>query len=145
MSNNTILAGQDGIRMERALYSASSPITPGMLTEYVTNTLTVRPHSGAAGVIYDCMVAIEEPENSGHGIDDAYAVAGEIVQLDFSPPGSQRYMLLSTGENVAAGALLESNGDGSLQAGSTHPAFRALEAKNNAAGYSNVRIYVEVL
>jgi hypothetical protein len=145
MSNNTILAGPDGIRMERALYSASSPITPGILAEYVTNTLTVRPHSSDGGTVYDVMIAVEEPENSGHGIDDAYAVAGEIVQLDFSPPGSHRYMLLEAGENVAAGALLESAGDGTLEAGSSNPVVRALEAVNNSAGYSAKRIYVEVL
>ena len=143
--SHTVLIGPDGMRKERALYSASYPITPGMLVEYVTNTLTVRPHSSAAGVVYDVLIAIEEPENQGHGIDDAYAVAGEIVQVDFSAPGQQRNMLLSAGENVAAGALLESNGDGTLQAGSTHPFVRALEAKNNAAGYTAVRIAVEVL
>jgi hypothetical protein len=145
MTSHTVLIGPAGMRKERLLYSASSPITPGMLCEYVTNTLKVRPHSTDGGAIYDVLVAIEEPENKGHGIDDAYTVADEIVQVDFGNPGQQRYMFLQAGENVAAGALLESGGDGTLEAGTTNPAFRALEAKNNAAGYTAVRINVEVL
>ena len=142
---HTVLTGPDGIRLERAVYSASTPITPGMLIQYHSGALTVEPHSSAAGAIATVMVAVEEPENRGHGIDDAYTVVNEIVQVDFPYSGCHRYMLLSAGENVAAGALLESNGDGSLQAGSTHPAFRAIEAVNNSAGYANVRINVEVI
>ena len=91
------------------------------------------------------MVAIEMPIKAGATIDTAYTVAGEAVAYVIPQSGDQLYMFLETGANVAAGARLESNGAGALQAeGTTGGLFRALEALNNSSG-SNQRIRVEVL
>lgn len=145
---------------EGILDSASTPITPGMLLEKVT-VFTQRPKlkpqataAAAAGAvsISPVMVAIEEPirptsgsYSAGSTIDTAYSVAGEAVPYIIPSKGDQLYMFLKTGNNVAAGALLEAAGAGNLQAVSTGAAlFRALEAVNNASG-SDARIRVEVL
>lgn len=136
---------------EGILDSASTPITPGMLLEKVTDFSArpkLKPHAtaaGAASTLIPVMVAIEFPIRMGADIDTAYAVAGEAVPYVIPLPGDHLYMFLETGNNVAAGALLESNGAGALQAASTGATpFRALEAVNNTSG-SNVRIRVEVL
>jgi hypothetical protein len=145
MSNNTILLGPDGIRKEHPL-QASKDVTPGMLLEYAeTTSFDVQPHSSDGGAVKPVMIAVEEPENSGHGIDDAYTVDGEIVQVDYSCPGQDRLMLLAAGENATLGALLESAGDGTLEVGSSNPVAKAIEAVNNTAGYVAVRIQVEVI
>lgn len=143
---------------EGILDSASTPIKPGMLLEKVT-LFTERPKlkpqataAAAAGAlsISPVMVAIEEPikpasTNVGSTIDTSYTVAGEAVPYVIPLPGDHLYMFLKTGNNVAAGALLEAAGAGNLQAVSTGAAlFRALEAVNNASG-SDARIRVEVL
>lgn len=143
---------------EGILDSASTPVKPGMLLEKVT-LFTERPKlkpqataAAAAGAvsISPVMVAIESPirqasVNVGSTIDTAYDVAGEAVPYVIPLRGDHLYMYLKTGNNVAAGALLEAAGAGNLQAVSTGAAlFRALEAINNASG-SDVRIRVEVL
>lgn len=145
---------------EGILDSASTPIKPGMLLEKVTD-FTERPKlkpqataAAAAGAVSvsPVMVAIEMPFRptgaspaSGSTIDTAYATAGEAVPYIIPLRGDHLYMYLKTGNNVAAGALLEAAGAGNLQAVSTGGAlFRALEAINNASG-SDARIRVEVL
>lgn len=145
---------------EGILDSASTPVTPGMLLEKVT-VFTERPKlkpqataAAAAGAvsISPVMVAIETPirpvttsPSSGSTIDTAYSVAGEAVPYIIPLRGDHLYMFLKTGNNVAAGALLEAAGAGNLQAVSTGAAlFRALEALNNTSG-SDARIRVEVL
>jgi hypothetical protein len=140
--SNTILLGPDGIRKERLLATGKT-ITPGFLLEYTTD-LAVQPHSSAAGAVKPVMIAIEEPENQGHGIDDDYTEDDEIVQVDFSEPGQDRYMFLAAGETAVLGSALASAGDGTLEVSSTNKVAYALEAVDNAAGYTAVRIRVEV-
>ena len=131
--------------LERPL-EAGQDILPGMLIQYTTGALTVRPHSTAAGAARPIMVAVEMPIRSGSDINDAYNVDGEVVAFHVAIPGDQLYMLLETGANVGDGDILESNGAGELQAltGSA-PLFRALENVNNSANYQSQRIRVEVL
>lgn len=145
---------------EREGWLNSTAIKPGMLVEKVTDFSgrpKLQPQSvaaAAAGVITisPVMVAIESPirPSSGSGsagstIDTTYSNAGEAVPYIIPSKGDQLYMFLKTGNNVAAGALLETAGAGNLQAVSTGAAlFRALEAINNASG-SDARIRVEVL
>lgn len=123
-------------------------ITPGFLCER-TSTDTVQPHSTAAGAASAIFAVESESFQSGTnemgGIDDDYDQDGQSVLLAYCPPGTEVYALLSVGENVARGALLESNGDGALQAGTTNAIVRALEAKDNSGGSAAVRIKAEVL
>jgi hypothetical protein len=55
------------------------------------------------------------------------------------------YALIPVGENTSENALMESNGDGTLQAGATAPVARALESVNNSAGSKPARIKCEVV
>jgi len=142
---NTILLNvRNRHELERAL-EAGQDITPGMLLQYTASALTVAPHATAAGVPSPILVATEMPIRAGSGIDDPYNVDGEVVSFHVALSGDQLWMLVETGANIGDGDLLESAGDGTLQAATSGAAFRALEAVDNSAGYVAERIRVEVL
>ncbi len=142
---NTILLNvRNRHELERPL-EAGQDITPGMLIQYTSGALTVRPHSTAAGVPSPILVATEMPIRAGSGIDDPYNVDGEVVSFHVALSGDQLWMLAEAGSNVSEGDLLESAGDGTLQAATSGAAFRALQEVDFSASYSADRIRVEVL
>ena len=142
---NTILLNvRNRHELERAL-EAGQDILPGMLVQYTTGALTVRPHSTAAGVPSPILVATEMPIRAGSDIEDAFDTDGEVVSFHVALSGDQLWMLVEIGANIGDGDLLESAGDGTLQAATSGAAFRALEAVDNSAGYESERIRVEVL
>ena len=143
-----LLLTRSYLEREGKLNSASTPITPGMLIHVATgggDKPLVEPHDTAAAIPEPIMVATELPQRMGSGIDDPYNVAGEVVEYYIPISGEHLYMFLEIGGNVAAGAILESAGDGTLQAETTGGIFKALEAVNNSAGSAAARIRVEVL
>lgn len=140
---------------DEALAKASEAIKPGMLLQRHTDG-TFKKHA-TAGVQTAPLIA-READIYGRGIDDAYA-DGETVLSWHGKKGERFYMFLKTGNNVAIDAVLQSAGDGTLQAATAGsqlttgnytytPAgiglFKALEAVNNASG-NPVRIRVEVM
>lgn len=153
----TILLGGDPIGREAP--AANGPITPGMLV-LLLSAGTVRPHNvaGAQGARFFA----REMELVGNSIDDDYE-NGDRVLYWASKPGDRFYAFLADGENVAVGAMLESDGAGALQAltagvvtddgegvvsAVTFPgnvACRALEAVDNSEGGAAARIKVEVV
>jgi hypothetical protein len=120
-----------------------APVTPGMMLEYATAT-TVLPHSTAGALPAPLMFAVEMSVD-GRGIDDKYDEAGEAVPHQTGLPGEEFYALLATGQNIAAGALLTSDGAGCFKANNGTAVARALESVNNSAGTAPARIRVEVL
>lgn len=145
-------------------------ITPGMLLAVSaqpagvsgmadSRILGVRPHnveSGAASAAF-----AREPDIFGGTIDTEYAVGDTVLYSEYRK-GDMVYALLAAGNDVAVGALLESAGDGTLQAvtagaqdGTTPFAVtfpgnaiaRAMQAVDNdpGTGGAAVRIKVEVL
>ena len=110
-----------------ALYAAAA-ITPGMLVE-LTSAGKVQAHSTAGGNAQR-MFAFED-ELQGKGINDAYAT-DDKVQVWVCRPGDQVYAILPDGQNIAVGDLLESAGDGMLQAHS--PASEGLEFPEGVIG-----------
>jgi hypothetical protein len=90
---------------------AAGTITPGMLIELDSNG-DVQAHSTEGGVALP-MFALED-ELQGNEIDDDYS-AGDKVQVWIPYRGDQVYALLAQGEDVAIGAFLDSNGDGTLK------------------------------
>jgi hypothetical protein len=140
---HTIILREWSLKRYKAKLATGSDITPGMLCELPTVD-TIRPHSSAAGIPAPLIVATEATE-VGRGIEDAYAVDGEEVNYAIVQQGEWFYGLLAAGEDIAANDLLESAGDGTLQADTSGDKFRALEAVDNSAGYEAVRIKVEVL
>lgn len=124
---------------------ASAAITPGALIERFlsSGTLKVRNHSTAAG--YGTrMFALDRPELNA-SYTTAYA-ADDLVKMIVAKPGDVIYALIPSGHAIAAGAFLESNGDGALRTfGSGTRIGQALEAVANGAGLTPARCRVEVV
>ncbi len=144
MAPNTVLLNiRARFEKDFPLNSASTPVTPGMLVELNANRKVI-PHD-AVDIPKPFLVAVEMPIRSGSDIETKFDVAGEVVPCHFALSGDELYMMLEAGANVAKGALLESNGNGHLQAATSYASVQALEAVNNSAGYDGARIRVEVL
>jgi hypothetical protein len=119
--------------------AAAEAIIPGHLLRGVTSLSKNNTTNERCPVI----VALER-EEMGKSIDDAYAI-GDTVKVGHFQQGHHFLGWLASGQNVAAGALLGSNGAGLFTAASvTHATavVRALEALNATA---NARIRLEVL
>lgn len=122
---------------------AEGAIKPGMLVGIDSQGRAV-PHATAAGQAATRFA--REASMFGKGIDDNY-VQHDTVFFWHARAGDQIYALLEPSANVAVGAILESSGDGQLQAVSGNFGIvRALEAVNSsgAANFAT-RIKVEVL
>jgi len=122
---------------------AEGAIRPGMLISPNSAGKAV-PHPTAAGKT----AAVFARENSlvGKSIDDNY-VQGDTVLSWEARTGDWIYALIEPSSNVAIGALLESNGEGLLQAQSGNFSLaRALEAVNSTGGpATGTRIRVSIL
>lgn len=151
---NTILLGGDPIGYE-AISASGSAITPGQLVE-ITSGDEIQEHSTAGGNAQPAFARAEE--YAGGSIDDDYAV-GDTVPYYVGRTGDRFYAFLADGEDVDIGDLLESDGNGDLQAHTPQAVdesgsatytiygqaarFKALEAK--APSGSNTRIKIEVI
>ena len=124
-------------------------ITPGMLCEMFGTD--VRPHATATGLARPIIVALEglalDPNSATMaGIDTDYDEDAQAVRLAYAKPGDEYYMLVAPlAAAILINAALESHGDGYLAGGTTNPVARALEAKDNSAGTTPMRIKVEVM
>lgn len=122
--------------------AAKAAITPGHLVERV-NTAGVwrwQKHATAAG---DTQRAVAlEPSMLNKGVDDDYAVA-DLVEVSQGVNGTNYWMLIASGQNIAYGDSLESAGDGTLRiynAGTK--LFKALETKANVTALTRIRVEV---
>lgn len=134
-SKAVMLRGEPNVDEQNA---ASAAITPGMLIE--KNSGQWRPHATAGGAAHK-VFALERDE-LGNDMDTAYA-ASDRVKAAYCAPGDKVNAILNSGETVAEGALLESNGDGRLRAGTTNPVARAGAA--GSAGSAHYRLPVWVI
>ena len=126
-----ILDSRDFYRFDEGIVAASNTIYPGMLVLKSSGSLI--PNSAAADVDAPIQFAVEDAQFN-KGIDDAYA-EGDTCYYCIPQGGARVYAWLETGGNVAAGAPLESNGAGYLQAASTGRIIAyAAEAVNNSGG-----------
>lgn len=145
MANNIIIKGRDSARDDGV---AGGTITPGHLIEQTGvsgNERTYGTHSTTGGAAIPTFAI---SGLGGKGIDDDYA-SGEHMRLKTFLPGDEVYALLAAGSNAAAGAFLESEGDGTLGVlegtGSDNPVAAATEAVDNSGGATAVRIVAEVI
>jgi hypothetical protein len=104
-------------------HTASEAITPGHLIEL--NAGQWRKHAGS-GAAAAAIFAMERDE-IGNGIDVAYA-ADDHVKAGYYAKGDRVNALIPSGQDVAEGAELESDGAGRLKAGTTKPVARAAAA-----------------
>lgn len=123
---------------------AGATITPGMLIA-LSSTGVYVPHSVATGNA-ERNFALEDALQ-GKTIDDNYA-SGDLTRFIIAGRGDVILGLLKAGQNVANGALLNSDGAGCLQAGTTNPIAVALEARDasdSAVTTEDRRVRVRIL
>jgi len=116
-------------------------IIPGMA---VQGSLTIMRHATAGGD-GPRLFALERQE-MGQGINVAYS-SGDRVKVGSFSKGDRVYAFIPATANIPIDGLLTSNGDGTMKTkGATDAAWgKALEAVNNAAGGTAVRIRMEVM
>lgn len=98
-----------------ALYPLGVAATPGMLAEYYLNSgvFSVRPHSSATLIP---TLAIFLPQTiHNKSIDDVIPI-GDFPTVEFLEPGDVFFGIIPSGQNIAMGDYLQSNGDGKLKA-----------------------------
>jgi hypothetical protein len=117
MSLNTIVRihSKGDYRYEE--HVADTTITPGMLLE-INSDNEVLPHNSASTVA-EPLFALENALE-GDDVDDNYSAA-EVVCCLIGQSGTVVNVLLNSGTNYTVGTIVESNGDGTLKAGSTAP------------------------
>ncbi len=119
-------------------------VTPGMLLELSEGK--VKPHTNASAIPAPVIFATEAPEREGADIDTDYDIDGEDVTYKLALNGDRIYALLAAGEQVESlDNRLGSDAAGALQIATTYAFCRPLELVDNSAGYTSVRIRVEVL
>lgn len=119
--------------------ACSEAITPGHLVERFNNSgvIRVRKHSTAGGA--SSLVATDH-SMANKGVDDAYA-ANDLLEMSAAKSGSAWWMLIASGQNIAAGDKLESAGNGTLRILSSGVAlFTALENKPTVVVQTRIRV-----
>jgi hypothetical protein len=120
---------------------AAEAVTPGHLIDLDVNLKVVK-HATAAAVANVLPRFAIEDGLAGKTIEDAYA-ANDLVFLHYAQEGDEIYALLDAGENVAANAVLESAGNGNLQAVTTGRAIaKTLEAVDATAATKRVKVQI---
>ena len=123
---------------------AGGTIKPGhLIAKSATGTVTV--HTGTSE--RTAKFIARENELVGDGLSDSYASADQVLYWN-ARSGDEYYMFLSSGEDVDIGDLLESAGDGTLQAVTTggEPLFEAVEALDlSGSGAVDTRMKVMAL
>ena len=120
--------------------AAGVAICPGMLVErYVPSgsIVRVRPHA-TASVATARNFAVEQSEVNKN-VSDGYAI-NDLVRSKIVEPGGTVWAIIPSGQNIAAGQKLESNGDGTLKAYATLGAalVSAVESVNNTNGQTGL-------
>jgi hypothetical protein len=126
-----------GTRVQINDLAASEAITPGHLVERFNSNGVIRwrKHTGGSGTT----VATEQ-QMLNKGVDDAYA-ANDLVEVSALQKGATAWMWIASGQNIAAGAELESAGNGTLRALASDVAlFVALENKPNVTVLTRIRV-----
>lgn len=144
---NTIFLGGAGDIIEVGDIAVSATTTPGMLVELFNNGGIIRYRPATSnGLAGPAAVALDQPELN-KGVDDTYA-ANDLARVAILKPGQQAWMLLASGQVIAAGDLLGDNGSsvvGTLKGSPTVARFIALENKPAPQSTATIRIRVQAL
>lgn len=137
---NTIFLG--GERVQIGDLAASEAITPGHLVERFNSGGTIRFRKHATAAADTARLVATEQSMLNLGVDDAYA-AGDLMEVSALQGGATAWMLIASGQNIAAGNRLESAGDGTLRILAAGTAlFSALENKPNVVVTTRLRVEV---
>jgi len=133
LNPNTIHLGGEKVLVNDL--ATSEVLLPGLLIEtFLTGTVhRYRRHATAGGTCKT--VALDQPV-ANKGVDDFYSV-NDLVEAGVMAPGATVWGMVASGQNIVAGAKLESNGDGTFKAGTTNPIAIACESKN---GFGRIRV-----
>lgn len=132
----TVFLGGD--RTQIGDLAASEAITPGHLVERFNNGGIIRWRKATTDIAGPPAVATEQ-SMLNKGVDDAYA-ADDLMEVSILHKGGTAWMFIASGQNVAAGDLLGSAGDGTLKTGATVARFSALENKPNVTVLTRIRV-----
>ena len=128
MPNVTILRG-DNITYREDI--SAEALTPGHLVDFDSNDKLVK-HATSGG--YAARTFVVENDDIGNDNDDAYT-SGDRVRYADCAPGTIVWAHLASGQNVARGAYLMSNGAGFLTARtSTNIGIAQADEDANATG-----------
>jgi hypothetical protein len=133
---NTIFLG--GSRTEVGDLAAAASITPGMLVERDDVGSVIRWKLATADIAGPPAVATEQA-SVNKGVDDVYAT-GDLMEVSIGHKGAAFWMLIASGQNIAAGDLLGSAGNGTLKSGATVARFSALETKATVTVTTRIRV-----
>lgn len=143
----TIHLGGSLVVLDDREFPASAAITPGMLVEMFDDAgdPKYRPHSADTRQV-SLSVALSRDEFN-NTIDDPYAI-GETVKVGFMSAGTTFYGILPSGQDIAKGDLLQSNGDGKLKIATAETAaanvarFQSLGAPGAVVVDTRIRVQV---
>lgn len=135
---NTIFLGGAGDVNEIGDIACAAVIKPGHLVQIDNVGGIIRWKVAAADIVGPQTVALDQPELN-KGVDDTYAV-GDLARVVALKPGQTAWMLIASGQNVEAGDLLGSAGDGTLKTGATISLFTALENKPTVTTLTRIRV-----
>lgn len=132
----TIFLGGD--RTEVGDLAVSEVITPGMLVERFNSGGVIRWRKATADVANPPAVATNQSMLNKE-VDDTYAI-GDLAEVSILHKGATAWMLIASGQNIAAGTKLGSAGDGTLKASATVALFSALENKPSVTALTRIRV-----
>lgn len=137
---NTIFLGGDRTQVNDLAVSATT--TPGMLLERFNNSGVIRWRPSTGNGTAKPPAVATEAAMLNKGPDDTYA-ANDLAEVSILHKGATAWMLIASGQNVAAGDLLGDNGSavaGTLKTGATVALFTALENKPNVTTLTRIRV-----
>lgn len=146
--NTIYLGGGDGPGGESGCTNindkvAVETITPGMLLElHDDGGVPAWGVHDSADDPCPVVVALDQPYLN-LGVDDNYA-DGDLVLAGALRPGAMFWGLVPSGQNIAVGARLQSNGDGKLKAAASGD-VRFVSHTATGAVVADTRVRVEVL
>jgi hypothetical protein len=133
---NTIFLGGD--RTQVGDFALSEALTPGMGVEMFNSAGTIRWRKATAALASPHVLTNQSMLNLG--VDDNYAV-GDLAEVSAAHIGSTWWMLIASGQNIAAGNRLEHAGDGTLRIlAAGVPEFKALENKPSVTTLTRIRV-----
>lgn len=95
-------------------YPTSEIATPGHLAEMFNDSGVLKWRKNTSDVNQPTLAVYLEQEELNKGVDDNY-VANSLAKVWFMCPGNVFWALVPSGQNIAYGDYLQSNGDGTLK------------------------------
>lgn len=132
----TIFLGGD--RIQVGDLAVSEVLTPGMGVERFNSGGVIRWRKATTDVANPPAV-ITNQSMLNKGVSDTYAI-GDLAEVSILSKGASAWMLIASGQNIAAGTKLGNAGDGTLKAGATVALYSALENKPTVTVQTRIRV-----